>query len=319
MTRQRAKSSMRRRSRRSAALISAATCAALLIGAAIFITVTRPSGHADRPHPAKSQPVRYLGVFERDASYSYSGVKEFATLTGVSPDVLLYFSPWGKPFEAGFATSAAKNGAVPLVQIDPTGISLAAISAGRYDHYLNVYAKAVRSYGGPIILSFGHEMNGTWYSWGYQHESPETFVAAWRHIVTLFRGLGVRNVTWMWTVNIIAVGGIPSPVPWWPGRSYVNWVGIDGYYYNSSWTFTSLFGPTIAAVRGLTDDPILIAETGATPGEGQPAKITNLFYGVRLYGLLGFVWFDIQSWHISSPVAAAAFRRGAKSYQRPAR
>ena len=135
--------------------------------------------------------MRYLGVFERDASYSYSGVKEFATLTGVSPDVLLYFSPWGKPFEAGFATSAAKNGAVPLVQIDPTGISLAAISAGRYDHYLNVYAKAVRSYGGPIILSFGHEMNGTWYSWGYQHESPETFVAAWRHIVTLFRGLGV--------------------------------------------------------------------------------------------------------------------------------
>jgi mannan endo-1,4-beta-mannosidase len=261
--------------------------------------------------------VRYLGVYERDAPYSYAGVTAFTAATGVKPNVLLYFSPWGAPFKVRFAALAAEHGAVPLAQIDPSGVSLAAISAGRHDHYLSVYAKAVRSYGHPVILSFGHEMNGTWYSWGYQHESPETFVAAWRHIVTLFRGLGVRNVTWMWTVNIIALGGIPSPVPWWPGKSYVNWVGIDGYYYSPSWTFASLFGPTIAAVRELTHDPILIAETGATPGEGQPAKITNLFAGVRLYGLLGFVWFDIQNWHISSPAAADAFRHEAKVYKRP--
>jgi mannan endo-1,4-beta-mannosidase len=319
VTRQQAKSSTRQRGHRSTAWIGAATCAALLIGAVIFITATKPSGHVNRPHSANSQPVPYLGVFERDAPYSYAGVKAFTKVTGVSPDVLLYFSPWGKPFQTGFATSAAENGAVPLVQIDPTGISLAAVSAGRYDHYLRVYAKAVRSYGRPVILSFGHEMNGTWYSWGYQHESPGTFVAAWRHIVTSFRDLRVRNVTWMWTVNIIAIGGIPSTVPWWPGKSYVNWVGIDGYYYSPSWTFASLFGPTIAAVRGLTGDPILIAETGATPGESQSAKITNLFAGVRLYGLLGFVWFDIPSWHITSPAAASAFRRGAKFYQRPAR
>jgi hypothetical protein len=28
------------------------------------------------------------------------------------------------------------------------------------------YAAAVRSYQRPVILSFGHEMNGFWYSWG---------------------------------------------------------------------------------------------------------------------------------------------------------
>ena len=73
---------------------------------------------------------------------------------------------------------------MPLVQINPKGISLAAIAAGHYDTYLTSYAEAVRSYRDPVILGFGHEMNGNWYSWGYRHPPAPAFVAAWRHIVT---------------------------------------------------------------------------------------------------------------------------------------
>jgi mannan endo-1,4-beta-mannosidase len=206
---------------------------------------------------------------------------------------------------------------VPLVQIDPDNTSVASIASGHYDGYLDTYARAVRSYRHPVILSFGHEMNGYWYSWGYKHTSPPTFVAAWRHIVTLFRAQGVANVTWLWTINIIndpKYGRIPSPAQWWPGKSYVTWVGIDGYYYSPSTVFASLFGPTIVKVRALTHDPILIAETAAAPKAGQPSKITDLFAGVHLYGLLGFVWFDsntTKDWQITSPAAFAALRRGA--------
>ena len=129
-------------------------------------------------------------------------------------------------------------------------------------------------------------------------------------------------MTWMWTVNIIhSRANVPSPAPWWPGRSYVTWVGIDGYYYNSSNMFSSLFGPTIAVVRTLTHDPILIAETAVAPAAGQPAKIADLFGGVRLYGLLGFVWFDAnrnEDWHLSDAAAIAAFRQSAKTYTGPA-
>ena len=56
-------------------------------------------------------------------------------------------------------------------------------------------------------------------------------------------------MTWLWTVNIIndtQRRQDPSPGPWWPGSSYVNWVGIDGYYLKPSWKFAPLFGPTIA-------------------------------------------------------------------------
>ena len=272
--------------------------------------------------PLPAAPGSYIGLYPDGVPNSYAGVRAFTTATGIKPRVVVYYSGWFELFQVGFARTAARDGAVPLVQMNPTGVSMAAIASGRYDGYLSSYAEAVRAYGHPVILSFGHEMNGYWYSWGYHHTSPAAFVAAWRHVVTLFRALRARNVTWMWTVNTIhSRANVPSPDPWWPGSSYVTWVGIDGYYYNSSSTFAPLFGPTIAAVRALTSDPILIAETAAVPAARQPAKVADLFAGIRLYGLLGFVWFNashVEDWHLRGSAAIAAFRRAAETYTRPA-
>ena len=137
-----------------------------------------------------------------------------------------------------------------LVQIDARNTSLTSITQGQYDGYWRSYADKVKTFGRPVILSFDHEMNGSWYPWGYKHESPAAFVAAWRHIVTIFREQGADNVTWLWTVNIVdGLSDVTDPAPWWPGSSYVNWVGIDGYYYSRSTLFPSLFGGTIAHIR----------------------------------------------------------------------
>jgi hypothetical protein len=243
----------------------------------------------------------------------------FTAITGVKPNIVVYYSGWLEPFQAGFATTVDREGAVLLVQMNPTDASVAAVASGRYDKYLETYADAVRSYRHPVILSFGHEMNGNWYTWGYKHTSPAVFVAAWRHIVNVFRAQKVRNVTWLWTINTIhKQNGVPSPGPWWPGSSYVNWIGIDGYYTKPSSVFASVFGPTIVYVRTLTHDPILITETSATPAADQPTKIANLFAGIRLYGLLGFVWFDSVDkvdWRLSTPAAIAAFRHYAETYR----
>ena len=297
--------------------------AAIASGVILYNKSADPTG----PLPVDLPPASgsYLGVYANGVPASYAGVTAFRSATGARPDVVMYYSGWYVPFPVRFATTTANNGAVPLVQMDPDRVSVAAIASGRYDGYLSAYAEAVRAYRHPVILSFGHEMNGDWYSWGHRKTSPTVFVAAWRHIVTVFRTLGAQNVTWLWTVNIINDthgGSIPRPAQWWPGGSYVNWVGIDGYYLKPSWKFAPLFGPTIAAVRQLTGDPILIAETGAVPATGQPAKIADLFAGIRDYGLLGFVWFDStnnigQDFGINSPAAVAAFRKGASTYARP--
>jgi hypothetical protein len=319
--------------RRRRTIWAAVVAAALVAGTAIIIAPRLHGGPADHravgssgwyPAGLPHQPGTYFGVFTPMAPDSYAGVTAFTAATGVRPGVVSYYSGWPERFKVKFADAAVRHHAVPLVQIDPTGASISAIAAGRYDAYLRSYAAAVRSFGAEIILSFGHEMNGSWYSWGYHHTSPAVFVAAWRHIVTIFHRMGADNVIWLWTVNVIGViggrGRIPAPNAWWPGSSYVNWVGIDGYYRKPSYTFASLFGPTIKAVRTLTLDPILIAETAAAPATGKAAKIANLFAGIRNYGLLGFIWFDTDkkcAWRLNSPGEFTAFRRGVQDARVP--
>jgi mannan endo-1,4-beta-mannosidase len=282
-----------------------------------------PSASADGSAILPTSPDSYIGLYTSDAPHSYAGVRSFTSATGVKPSVVVYYSGWMESFQESFARVVASNGAVPLVQLDPNNISIRAIASGKYDAYLSAYAKAVHSYRRPVILSFGHEMNGYWYSWGNLHTPAAIFVAAWRHIVTLFRALGARNVTWMWTINTIHPHAkVPPPGQWWPGSSYVTWVGIDGYYFNPSSTFAPLFGPTVTAVRKLTRDPILISETGAPPSASQSAKVADLFAGVHLYGLLGFVWFDADdtaqnlNWLLSGSASFAAFRRGVETSHR---
>jgi mannan endo-1,4-beta-mannosidase len=273
-----------------------------------------------------ANPGSYLGAFVKGVPGSYEPLEAFADATGVQPNIAVYYSGWFEKFKSTFAIEATANGAVPFIQIDPSGVNLATIVSGVYDTFLKTFATQVASYGARtghgIIISFGHEMNGSWYSWGYRHTPPKVFVAAWRHIVDIFRQEGADDVTWLWTVNIINPrGGIPAPTAWWPGSSYVTWVGIDGYYLKPSWMFAPLFGPTIKVVQSLSHHPIpiLIAETGVVPNANQPAKIANLFAGIHDYGLLGFVWFDakgVKDWRLDSRSAIAAFRRGARTYIR---
>jgi mannan endo-1,4-beta-mannosidase len=316
----------RRTAARGRGFVGVLVCALVALAAAVGIAVPLLSAPAGSAGSGLTKPVRYLGAYEPGAPGSYSGIDHLAKAIGRQPNIVVYYGPWLGKFAADFATSAANRGAVTLVQLGTDHASLASIAKGRYDSYWRSYADEVKAFGGQVILSLDHEMNGDWEVWGYRHASPEAFIAAWQHVVTIFREQGVNNVTWLWTVNIIDPGGSETadPARWWPGNSYVDWVGIDGYYYGRSATFASLFGPTIADVRGLTHDPILIAETGASLSAGQPAKIVDLFNGVRLFGLLGFVWFDqngvykdIQTWRINSRAAYEALRQETRAYMKP--
>jgi hypothetical protein len=292
--------------------------------AAVAFVVTRaassssPSGST----PLPTSPASYLGVFEHGPPGHYQPVADFTQAVGRQPNLVGYYSGWGEGFQASFARTVDAHGAVTIVQWDPTGASVAGIAAGHYDNYLRTFADSVRDFGRPVVIGFGHEMNATWYTWGYRRVPPRTFVMAWRHIVRMFRSQGAENVTWLWTIN----ADLPSTGPiadWWPGAGYVTWVGIDGYYYRSSDTFATVFGPTITQARELTHKPVLLSETAVGgPVFGRAAKIGNLFAGMRQYQTLGLVWFDIaqhdglyhQDWRIeNSRQAQAAFRRGAST------
>jgi mannan endo-1,4-beta-mannosidase len=313
--------------------------AVLLVGVTVVVAVAcltvvlRPvaapeaqlaaAGHCGPPRhmPARTAVSdQYIGAFT-PGHPGGSEFAQFARATGTRPSIVPYFVRFGRTWDPQPACRILTDGALPVIQINPRRVPLARIADGHRDGYLRTYAAGVAAFGYPVVISFGHEMNGYWYSWSYRHTSPAVFVRAWRHIIDVFRRSGAYNVTWLWTVNIIDKrGGIPSPAAWWPGSKYVDWVGMDGYYYKPSWTFASLFGPTIRAIRALTLDPILITETAAPPAAGQAKKIADLSASVHGYGLLGFVWFNWNKklpWQLRGSAALAAYRQAAASFREP--
>jgi hypothetical protein len=295
---------------------------ALAVAAIAIVVVHVMSPAADHRQPMTPLPTNqasYLGVYEHDALRTYQPITEFTKAAGAQPNLVGYYSGWGEPFETSFAQKVSGHGAITILQWDPTLASVTKIAAGGYDGYLQSFAASVREFARPVVIGFGHEMNAYWYSWGYGHLPARVFVAAWRHIVTLFRSQHADNVTWLWTVQADEPGTGPL-ASWWPGGKYVTWVGIDGYYYRPSEDFYTIFGKTIAEVRILTGRPVLLSEVAAGPAAGQARKIPDLFGGMHKYGTLGLVWFDIaqnqglyhQDWHIEdNPASVTAFRHAA--------
>jgi mannan endo-1,4-beta-mannosidase len=275
-----------------------------------------PTAHASLP----PEPTAYLGVFEAGAPPGYGAIAGFTQAAGRQPNLLGYYTGWLQPFDVSFARMLRAHAIIPYVQIDPTAASIPAIAAGTYDDYLRSYADSVSDFGHAVVIGFGHEMNGPWYSWGYGHVPPSTFVAAWKHIVTLFRAEGADNVTWLWTLQADEKGTGPV-ASWWPGAQYVTWIGIDGYYRRPSDNFASVFGTTIDQVRAFTGEPILLSETAVGPDAGQFVKIQDLFHGMATYKTLGLVWFDKaqhgsidhQDWRIEdSQLAQVSFQLGVR-------
>lgn len=262
----------------------AAAAAVVILGAEVAAIATiaaappQPGGaETVRPYPAAGAatshlaqpsypvraalPLRYVGVYEPSAAgpYAPSGRGDRAADSG--PRIAISYSGWYGGFKTDFASDVGAAGVIPLIQIEPRGVSLAAIARGAYDAYLRAYADAVADYQGAVIIGFGQEMNEHRYTWGYRKTSPAVFVQAWRRIVNVFRSQNADNVTWIWTIGKSSATAGPLR-DWWPGARYVTWVGIDGYYARPGRARLSAFAGTIARVRRLTRDPVLLFGDG---------------------------------------------------------
>jgi mannan endo-1,4-beta-mannosidase len=265
--------------------------------------------------PAK--PLSYLGVYADGVPEGFGGVTQFAARVGVNPNIALYYSSWSEQFKSAFAWQAYDDNVTPAVQVEPFGVSMAAIADGKYDGYLDQFAGQVRDFGHAVIIGFAHEPNGSWYPWGEGSVSPAVWIAAWRHVVDVFRGQGADNVIWLWTVNSQGTQAAMAGA-WWPGSGYVSWVGVDGYYAAPGDNFQRVFGTVLTEVQGF-GKPVIISETAVGPGTGdQVSGIDNLFAGLRSSRLLGLIWFDEaqdsgqykQDWRLEgSSALISAFRQ----------
>jgi mannan endo-1,4-beta-mannosidase len=260
--------------------------------------IDRPATVSGRPvvpiasliHPAG----KFLGVEVPGAPDSLNPVISVAAGIGRNPNLIGQYVQWNAPFDAAAAARSVSYGALYYAAWEPFDTSVQSIAQGTSDAYITSFAKAVRAFGDPIALSFGHEMNGDWYPWGTKQTTAASFVAAWRHIHDLFAKAGADNVIWIWNPNIISPMPNVQLKPYWPGSAYVDWVGITGYFATTGpHTFDGLYGQTMAEIRQFTTKPFIIAETAVETGPSDEVSVLNLVSGVQQRSdVLGFIWFN---------------------------
>lgn len=149
--------------------------------------------------------------------------------------------------------------------------------ANRMDAWLNLYPVESRP---NILMRFGHEFNGNWYSYG---DSPELYQAAYRYVYDRLENHGVNsNLQWVWCANNVNVDQTNDITAYYPGDAYVDWTSIDGYNWgtNYTWTawesFTEVFADSYnTLVTNYPEKPILIAEVGST----EPLDVPDASWG----------------------------------------
>jgi hypothetical protein len=215
-------------------------------------------------------------------------------------DLRMVFMNWGSTaFPATEIRANAAAGAQSVLELMPRNKSLIAIgdpgSTG-YNTWLRTFLAAkIAALRIPVTISFGSEMNGPWYSWGFRRFTAQVFVRAWRHIHDLLAGTKAGPlITWMWQPSAIHFS-TPNPVPWFPGAAYVNIIGLDGYFVKPQDDFGVIFAKTIRLLRAKTTVPIMVGETSIGWFTGHALlDMQRLFRGIRRFHLKGLVWFNIN-------------------------
>jgi hypothetical protein len=192
---------------------------------------------------------------------------------------------------------------------------LANILAGKFDDDLRAWAREAKAFGAPILIEWGTEPNGKWFSWngkwnGGATEGPRRYIEAWRHIVDLMRGEGAENLKWIWHVN-----WFDEPEAKW--NRFENYYPGDGY---CDWVALSAYGPLTPRAADGTESfrfkmqtayprltkiaagkPIVIAEFGCAlnhrkvdASEWAKDTLKDLFSGCWP-AVIGFCWWN-ESW-----------------------
>jgi hypothetical protein len=296
-----------------------------LLAVAILLTCALPAGHAEA-RSAKTSGKSALGgssILEPPSGallgqyYGAGTIAQTEAKLGMIPRIHLTYYRWEDDWTGTVTKADLAAGRIPLVNWEPHNIDFAKISDGSFDATINTRASASKALGKKFFLDFAAEMNG---DEAWSGNNAPLYVSAYRHIHDLFEKAGATNVIWVWCPNVTDTpGGNRNTMDYYPGDSYVDWTGVDGYNWgtkNGGWqTFYHVFKdiyPLLAAKK----KPILIGEMSSSEAGGDKARwIDEIIPTLRTtFPLIkGLVWFDINKeadWRISSsPATEASFVR----------
>ena len=214
----------------------------------------------------------------------------------------------------------------PWLFSDPEAVKLADVADGKYDAYLDSWARAAKGFGAEVWIRWAHEFNGNWYPWsvGQNGKNSKIYVRAFQRVHDRFRKAGAFNVRWIWCANAVSVPDASwnDPARAYPGDEYVDMISIDGYNFGtatpgSRWqSLREIYQrPYEELSRKFPSKPMMIGEIGcATAGGDKAAWIRDMDRELRgRFGRIqGVVWFEAAKeadWRlVSSPQVLAASR-----------
>ena len=189
------------------------------------------------------------------------------------------------------------------------------INSGQYDNQILEWAVTAKENNLAMDITFGHEMNGDWFNWGFDGghngNTAATYEAAFKHVVDIFRKVekdssvsGTMDVDFVWTVNANWQDNFsacfPDGIDPYMNEPYVDRMGMNGFNWglykpvdpnNPNWDdwreFSNIFNnwggfSTYATLAAMNNLPIIIGEFGTNTPE--PATL-----GLLLLGGLGFI------------------------------
>ena len=252
--------------------------------------------------------------------YGAGSVAQAVAKLGRTLPIHLTYYAWDADWTGTVTQADLAAGRIPLVSWEPHHIDFAKIVDGSLDGTIMARANGSKALGKKFFVDFAAEMNG---DEAWSGNNAPLYVSAYRHIHDLFVTAGATNVVWVWCPNVTDVnGGNRHTTDYYPGDSYVDWTGVDGYNWgtkNGGWqSFHEVFR-NIYPLLAKKNKPIFIGEMSSAETGGDKAKwIDEIIPTLRTrFPLIkALVWFDVNKeadWRISSsPASEAAFIRMAK-------
>jgi Glycosyl hydrolase family 26 len=203
------------------------------------------------------------GLLGVNLDWGSESLSDYSEKLGHRPAVAVTFSdiPLSADDEANVRAAADQvraNGGMLLLTLEPHS-GLAAVTPDVAEDVAALLAD-INGQAVPVIVRFGHEMNGSWYEWGQQ---PTAYITAFRTVAAALRE-GAPGSATMWAPN--NAGGYPfaggpatatpgtadftlldtdgdgtltiaddAYLPYYPGDDVVDWVGMSLYHWGSAY------------------------------------------------------------------------------------
>ncbi len=292
------------------------------------LTFTLRSTATPTPTPQITTTSVNVGIVVDDYANKNNTITSLEKQTAVSLSTVAIFKQFGNAnsrlnqSDLAYTKSSGKKLLIawepwnPEEGMDQTKDYLKEIINGKEDSYLTNFAQDIKTYDAPVTIRFAHEMNGNWYPWGNR---AEEYKNAYKHIVDLFKSQDVTNVSWMWSINADSVPTAPiaDASAFYPGDSYADLIGIDGYNFGnsqptSSWrTFSNIFEDSYIFVSTY-NKPIILSEMASSEQGGNKAEwIAQMDkdLSTKFPKVTEIIWFNLlkeTDWRIESTSSSLA-------------